>query len=370
MKKKSAYLISGEDEFLVRSYAKQLVESLVPEKDRTFGLEVIDGAVDTVDESVEALKKVLEALQTVGFFGSEKTIWVRDALFFGKNSASNSPRVKDGVKALAGLVKQGLPEGQILVISTPKILKTTALYKAIKAKGDVKAFDVARKPHEQEKQSADRFEDVAARMGLTFSAAARAAFLAKAGADTRLIVSEMEKLFCYKGDAGPVTAADVEAITSAGKDAALWDLSDAFGARDLAKALAVLNQLLFQRESGVRLVLNLYARVNEMAMMREAMDRQWLRVSVNGRYTHVNWRESPEADIMLSALDRDPRSMHSYRQGLLAKQAMNFSLAELRRARYYALKAHEDLVSLTVPPATILETLLIRLLPARNRVQR
>ena len=362
MAKEPVYFIIGEDEFRVNGRARELVNELVPEADRALGLETIDGAVDNEDDSVAALRQTLEAIQTLGFFGGGKTVWLRDAAFFGLNRASSSDSVKSLVKVMSELVKSGLPDWQKLIISSANVLKTGSLYKAVKANGELFEYASSAKPYEMEKLAAERVNEEAVRVGLKFSEGARQAFLAKVGFDSRLISSEMEKLCCYKGEETQVSQEDVAAITSTGRDAVPWDLPDAFGARDLPKALAVLSQLLFQRESGVRLVLTLSSRISDLSIMREAMDKRWVSVSF-GRYTNVNWSSGSEIDAVMGSLEKDPRKIHSFRQGLLAQQAKQFSMAELKRARYYVLQAHETLVSETVPAQNILELLLLRLLP-------
>ena len=71
----------------------------------------------------------------------------------------------------------------------------------------------------------------------------RNAFLEKVGADTRKIVSEIEKLAVFMGTRKAVQVGDVKAITSASRGALAWDLADAFGKRELARAMQILRQL-------------------------------------------------------------------------------------------------------------------------------
>ena len=47
-REKSAYLICGDDEYRVSCATKELLDALVPESDREFGLESVDGRVGTV----------------------------------------------------------------------------------------------------------------------------------------------------------------------------------------------------------------------------------------------------------------------------------------------------------------------------------
>ncbi len=370
MPKQPVYLVFGDDEYCVGRRAKELLDELVPEAERALGLEVIDGAVGTGDEAVSALRQTIEAIKTIGFFGSGKTIWLQDAAFFGSDRrVSDVEAVKHLVAALAELVKNGLPEGQKLIISTPKIPKTGSLYRAVKAHGSFFEFTISSKAYFSEGDALEKIRKESQRLGIEFSEGAMRAFMMKVGGDSRLIVSEINKLLCYKGGETNVTEEDVADITSIGRDREVWDLSDAFGDRDLKRALQVLQQLIFQGVSAVWLVTLLCSKIKEMEMMREAMDRKWVSVS-DGYRANVNWRVSPEVDAMMGQIEKDIRKITPFRQGILARQAGNFSLAELRRAHYYALKARESIVTETVPEESILEVLILRLLPKKRKPSR
>ena len=140
------HLIFG-DEYLVSSKAKKLVESLVPPEDRAFGLEIVDGASDNVDSAIKAVDCCREAILTVGFMGSSKVVWFRDVNFLQDNVTGRSQMVKERVEGLAGLIKAGLPHGQVLIVTSSKVDKRYALYKACKEAGDVQEFAISDKAY-------------------------------------------------------------------------------------------------------------------------------------------------------------------------------------------------------------------------------
>ena len=366
----NATLIFGEDEFMVSQKAKQLVDELVPEAERTLGLETIDGRVDTVDEAVAALRQTLEAIQTVGFFGGGKLVWLKDAsCLAGRTGQSAS--VKDLLDALLDLVKRGLPEGQKFLVSAPKVNKTTRLYKTFAAQGEALEFAVSTKSWEAERDAATHLRQLLPKYALQMDPGMQDAFLAKVGTDTRAIVNELEKLQLYKaGDpATAVNASDIELIVCQTKGSEAWDLQDALGDRDLGRAVKTLRRLLYQKESPVRLVSSLVGRVNELLIYREAIDRGWLHVSGGGRYLKLNWDASAEVESLCTALDRDPRKTNPYRAGRLVAQAKRFTLRELRLARHVLMQTHEGLISTSLPAATQLELALMRILPVRRKAR-
>ena len=48
---KAVHLVYGEDEYLVSTNAKELVDRLCPKADQAFGLEIVDARVGLVDEA-------------------------------------------------------------------------------------------------------------------------------------------------------------------------------------------------------------------------------------------------------------------------------------------------------------------------------
>ena len=71
----------------------------------------------------------------------------------------------------------------------------------------------------------------------------------------------------------------------------------------------------------------------------------------------------PEVDgIFSNEFERDPRSGHPFRIGLLAEQAGRFSRDELRACQSSAIRAHEQLVSSRLPDAMTLELMLTNML--------
>jgi len=364
------YLISGDDEFLVAQKSKQVIDELVPLEERALGLETIEGKADTVAEAVSAVARCREAVMTMGFFGGRKVTWFRDVNFLSDTVVGRSESVKEAVADLAALIKEGFPEGQILVVSAVKADKRYAFYKACKAAGEVHEFTVPDKAYLAERQAGDVLGGVLEQAGLQMSRDVKAAFIEKVGFDTRRIVGEVDKLAVYLGKRKRVESADLEAVTSASRGSLAWDLADAFGKRQLPRALGILRQLLFQKESPIGLIIGLESRIRDLIVYREALDNRWLeeKRGYGGRPT-LGWGDvPPEVDEMLSeGFAKDPRSTHPFRIGLLAQQAANFSASELEECRRAATEAHVELVSSAVPQPMILELLLIRMLSKQRK---
>lgn len=367
----SVHLIHGEDEYLVSDRARELVNSLIPSESQTLGLETIDGNAATVDAAATAVAKVTEALQTIGFFTADRLVWFRDVSFLVDNNVGKSATVKARVDELAGLIKAGLMPGLQFLVTATKVDKRYAFYKACKALGEIEEFAVSDKAYVAEREANVRLGEILKRMDLQMSESVRAAFLEKVGIDTRQIVNELEKLATYLGKEKTVSVYDVEAVVCASRSALAWDLADAVGRRQLDRALRIVRQLLFQKESPIGLIIGLESRVRDLMVYRQAIEEKWLVPTRGGRGGgSYKWGGVPaEAEqVFGEKMSKDPRKMHPFRVGLLAEQAARFSRSDLRRCREAVLAAHEQLVTTSLAPALVLELLLVRMLaPAKKR---
>ncbi len=361
------HLVFGGDEYRVNAKAREIVDALCPAADQAFGLETIEARVSNAEEASTAIRRCIEGLQTVGLLGGQKVVWLRDVSFLGENvSVSAAEGLKERVEDLTGLIKAGLPSGQALVISVQKIDKRSALFKACQASGELHEFAVPEKSHEIEASARACAVQALAEAGVSAGRDALELFLQRVGPDTRQIVQEAAKLAVYVGGRKDVRAEDVEAIVSPTREFAGWDLADAVGLRDLPRALHLLRQLVFQGESAVGLLILLESRFRDIVMLRECLDRKWLRYGDTRGYLKAEWLPSPESDAALSALPKDPRKMHPYRTARLAQQAGRYTMREALRAQRLTVAAHEAYLSGSGSTKDLgLEFLLFRLAGAR-----
>jgi len=360
-------LLCGDDDYLVDSAARERINSLVPESERAFGVEVVDGRRDTGDEVARAVDACIESVRTPGFFGAVKVTWLRDVTFLtGGGRVSESMAAKAAVEKLTEWLKEGLLDGQVLLITAAKVLRTSIFFKVCQKQGEVEDFGGGFKSWELEKLASQRLDGLLKKAGLVFDDDARVEFLTRAGFDTRLLVQEVEKLRLYMGSEKQVTAGDVREITSIGREAEAWDLLDAFGERKAFDVLMTLKRLSGQKGIGVMLAAMLEKNVRELLVLREAYDRKWAYGSKGGA---CGWSTSlpPEAAALLNALPVNPKTLNAWAMKRKLPHALNYSLQELRVARFRILELRERLVSTGLPEMFLLETTLLRIIGNRNK---
>jgi DNA polymerase III delta subunit len=365
---KSCYLICGEDDFQIAVEARKIVDRLVSPENRTFGLEVIDGRVETVDESLRAIRQCIEAMTMDGLFGGgNKLIWLREPAFLSNDRVAKSEAVKTLMPDLTAKIKGGLPEGQSLLVTTGKINRASAFFKAFASGGEVTDFGNGLKPRQCEARARQLLDAWLPQVDLTMDNAVKQQFVARVGTDSRQIVSELEKLKCYCGDRLAATADDVQAIVSGGRITEIWDFLDAFGKRQTAALIQQLRIQFTQSESPIRLANSLESKTTELMIVREALDRKW---ATPGGYAGLNWTSlPPDIAAWFDSQESDFRKLPSFRITKAVDQAGCWSLRELRAARHLLLELREKLVSSSLPQEWLMEMYLIRALgqkPARG----
>lgn len=360
--KASAYLFVGDDEFARSNAARQLVRTLVPETEQAFGLEIIEGKADTVDDAVRQVKVCRDGLLTAGFLLSAgKLVWWRDVTFLADGQIARSEAVKEQLKQLAEVIEALTPDGNRLLMTADAVDRRSALHKAFKDRHQIREFVLPEKAREVEQYARTTVQAAFRDRGLRCSGGALQAFVQRVGNDARQITAEAEKLDLYLGARREVTEDDIQAVVSAAASAGLWDFLDALAERQAAKALSALRDLLASKESAVGIVTMVASRLRDVALYREALDQGWLRLRPGVREEAV-WGELPtQTDEAFAAMKRDPRTAHPFVMVKTCRQAAKFTLAQIRHAQQVVAETHEQLVSSSLPERYLLELMLVRI---------
>jgi DNA polymerase-3 subunit delta len=360
----NVFFIYGNDEYLVGLNARKKVDEWCPASEQDLSLEMIRGDAAKIDEAVAKIDQCLAAFRTVGLFGGKKVVWLRDAAFLKNAVIMKNVAVKRLLADLAGDLKAGLAADQFLIISAPGIDKRSAFFKTLKEVCELSEYAVPERDYEARPVALQRAVTLFKREGFTIDSKAADAFIDKTGFDTRQIMNEVEKMVLYKGDEKAIGLADVQTITSASGEALAWDFTDAIAERKLSDAIRIFRQLLFQKQTAVGLIIQIENLFQNLLRFREYMDAGWLRMNGN----RIQWISDADVDDYFSVMGDDPRKMHWFRAGKLAKQAAPHSVARLTACKKLTVDTHERMLSEgSIPHELLLETLLARLCAPRRQ---
>lgn len=77
------HAVFGTDEGRVAEEALALFNELKPADGDEFANDVVEGVADDAEGAFQICARVVEAVQTVGFFGGAKVVWLKGASFLG-----------------------------------------------------------------------------------------------------------------------------------------------------------------------------------------------------------------------------------------------------------------------------------------------
>lgn len=353
----------GSDEARVKEDALRLARQLTPLENLTFGLEVIHGAAESAEHAASIVRQVIEGIQTLPFFGGDKTVWLQGASFLAENIVGKTATAQNAVERLGETLEAGLPPGVTFILTAQDIDKRRGFYKKLSTLGKVVVYDlpdIAKKGGLEE--CIRLIQRRAGQRGLKFDPAALDLFVALTGDNSRTLDMEIDKLATFAGPKGTASEADVRAVVAQTRAGVIFEIGDALAQRQLPRTLELIDQQLRTENNAVQILLAaIVPRVRSLLLARELEDLHGLRAT--GPYPAYQsglQRLPPQATGHLPK-NKDG-SANAYPLYLAAKHAHRFSLAELKAGLRACLDANLKLVTTQTEPRTVLSQLVINLL--------
>jgi DNA polymerase-3 subunit delta len=359
--------VLGSDESEVKRAARELADAMTPADGGDFACDVIDGAAENADQAAERIHQTIEALLTFPFFGGEKLVWLKNATFLADDPTGRSQGVLDALEKLSETLAGGIPDGTRFLLSAIGVDKRRTFYKALGKVGKVDVFDrldVSRAGWEE--LAAEIVESGARRRELRFSADALELFTLYTGGDRRMIENEMEKLDLFIGRSRrDVRADDVRQVVPLSRAGIVFELGNALAERDLNRALSLLDQLLFQGESPIGILLvAIIPTVRNLLVVKDLMARHRLQRPAQPFFFAKTLERLPEHALAHLPRKKDG-TVNAYALGIAAQHADRHTPEELRRALDACLEANVQLVTSGLEPSILLSQLLVRIVAGK-----
>jgi DNA polymerase-3 subunit delta len=365
-KTSSIYFVTGSDEAAVKKAARALAEKLAPGAD-AFGLETIDGAVDTVDACTRAAEDAVQALLTLPFLGGSKLVWLKSAAFLADSVAGRSESVTNALEKLCDVLKAGLPVGVTFLLSAPHTDKRRTLYKTLTKLADTQIHDMPDLGFRAgEEEIIEWTTSRVHKRDLQLSPEAVETLAARIGLDTGQLENELDKLETAFGKSHPIGAEDVRGLVPQTREGGIFDLSEAIARRNLPLALDTLQQLMRQGEKGVGILLAaIVPTVRNLLLVKDLLVRHKISPPTQPQFFGSSLKRLPE-----SALSHLPRkkdgSLNTYPLGIAAINASHYALPELEAAFAGCAAANQELLSGRMTDDVVLTRLLIGFLSRKT----
>lgn len=225
---KNAYLLYGEERYLVRQYRDKLKKALVAEDD-TMNFTSFEG------EDIN-VKEIIDLAETLPFFAERRVIFIEGSKLFKKGGDE------------LGEYMAEFPETTFFVFVEEEVDKRSKLYKAITKCGNAVEF-VTQTDETLMKWVGARI----GKEGKNITQAAYQSFISKTGTDMGNIERELEKLICYTMDKDVIEPEDVEAITTEQISNKVFEMVDAIASHKQKIALDLYYDLLALKEPPMRI---------------------------------------------------------------------------------------------------------------------
>lgn len=245
---KQAYLLYGEETYLIRQYRDKLLKSMVPQDD-TMNFSAYEGKdINT--------KEVIDLAETLPFFADYRVILMEGSGLF-----------KSGDEAFAEYLPTAPASTRFLFVES-EVDKRSKMYKALCKIGNAVEFVT------QTEETLSRW--VLGRIrkeGKNITQQAYQLFISKTGTDMENIDRELEKLICYTLDKDTIEPEDVACITTEQTQNKVFEMVDAIASHKQKQALDLYYDLLALREAPMR-IMYLITRQFHLLSIVKAMSNQ------------------------------------------------------------------------------------------------
>ncbi len=362
------HAVLGSDEGKVKEVALRLVQKYSAPGSDDFGNDVIEGTAENAEHAGNICNAVIQALQTLPFFGGGKVVWLKNANFLGDSQTGKAQAAVTGFENILDVLEQNLPTDIYFILSASSIDKRRTSYKRLTKLANVQSFDkpdTSRAGWEQVvlTQAAQKARE----LGVTFESGALELLVQMAGDDTRQMENELEKIDIYLGERRRAGLQTVRSLVSMSRAGVVWEVGNAIGARNLQRALELVGVLLFQGQSAIGILLGaIVPKVRNLLMAKDLLSRHKLN---RGNYSSfsASLESLPSSATAHMPRKKDGTGLNVYPLFLSLEEAARFSLDELHAGYRACLEANAKLVTTQLDDKIVLERLLVGLLAPKSR---
>lgn len=355
--------IVGTDPGEVRRSAREAAARMTPEDAGEFGIDTIDGNAETVDEAVQRIHDANNALNTLGFFGGGKLVWLKNATFLADNVVGRSDHVKDALDHLANTLSAGLPDNVRFLISAHGIDKRKNFAKKLAKLATMKTCDkLDTSKSGWEGQLAAIARKKAKELNFQFAPDALDLFVALSSGDSQQVEGDLEKIGLFLDqEKRTATANVVRMLVSESRAGVIWVISDAISRRDARSALHQVDAFLRRGESAIGILLAaIVPTIRNLLHAKELMVTHKLKAPSKPFHFSSHLDRLPK-DATSHLPRKKDGSLNAYPLGIAACNAHRYSLHELHSALNACLNANLELVSTSIAHNVVLSKLILQI---------
>ncbi len=245
---KQAYLLYGEETYLVRQYRDKLKEAFLNGGDAM--------NVNRFEGKDAVIPKIIDMAETLPFFADRRVILLENTGLF-----------KSGGEELANYLESPAESSAFIFVETA-IDKRSRLFKTVKKLGYAAEFG-----RQDERTLKKWIGGILKKEQKQMSLKALQLFLEKTGDDMENIRMELEKLICYCLEKEVITPEDVEEICVHRVQNHIFDMIAAIAGGDQKRALQLYYDLLSLREPPMHILFLISREFNLLLQVKEMVKK-------------------------------------------------------------------------------------------------
>ncbi len=289
--------------------------------------------------------------------------WADDLLA----DADSQPPLPPGTAAdrFFAAIEAGLPDHNILLLTTENIDKRKKLYASIKKHGEIVDCSVApgssrHAVREQKDVVTEMVATTLAQYGKTIEPRALELLFERVGFHPVAVVMEVEKLALYTDERKKISLGDIELLVARTREDAIFQLTEALGNKDRAASLSIFNNLIGDGIHSLAVLASIRNYFRKLLIFRSLMldsDPPWLRNMTASSFQNQYLPALKEKEVWTDLLGG-----HPYALFMSFSKASEFSVSVLKKSLCLVLEAEYRLKGSPIPHTIVLETLLLSLI--------
>lgn len=254
----SIYLFYGEELFLLDNSVKKIKKQ--------FG-ELINGInYIVIDEN--NVKELISDIETPAFGYEKKLIIIKNSGLIKKEGKRKNAELSELKTKVSNYIEENIEmiNKYVCLVFIEEDVEKQKLYKTIDKNGIVCNFEI-QKPV----QIGKRLKGICNAYKVNISDQTLMYLIEQCGQNMQNLINEVRKLIEYAGENGTITNQEVDNLCIKQMQSVIFDLTDNLGNKNIAKALEVLNGLIFNKEPIQKIMITLYNHFKKLYFVQIAI---------------------------------------------------------------------------------------------------